>query len=32
VLAAIASKDAKLGLIFLQMARTGELVKEAMAT
>lgn len=31
VLAAIASKDAKLGLIFLQMSRTGELVKEAMA-
>jgi predicted regulator of Ras-like GTPase activity (Roadblock/LC7/MglB family) len=31
VLAAIASKDAKLGLIFLQMARTAEAVKEAMA-
>lgn len=31
VLAAIAGKDAKLGLIFLQMGRTGELVKEAMA-
>jgi predicted regulator of Ras-like GTPase activity (Roadblock/LC7/MglB family) len=30
VLAAIASKDAKLGLIFLQMARTAEAVKEAM--
>ncbi len=31
VLAAIARKDAKLGLIFLQMARTAESVKEAMA-
>ncbi len=31
VLAAIARKDAKLGLIFLQMSRTGDLVKEAMA-
>lgn len=30
VLAAIAAKDAKLGLIFLQMARTAESVKEAM--
>jgi predicted regulator of Ras-like GTPase activity (Roadblock/LC7/MglB family) len=30
VLAAIASKDAKLGLIFLQMGRTAEAVKEAM--
>jgi predicted regulator of Ras-like GTPase activity (Roadblock/LC7/MglB family) len=30
VLAAIASKDAKLGLIFLQMARTAEAVREAM--
>ncbi|NIN69543.1 MAG: hypothetical protein GTO63_33650 [Anaerolineae bacterium] len=30
VLAAIASKDAKLGLIFLQMGRTAESVKEAM--
>ena len=31
VLAAIASRDAKLGLIFLQMGRTAESVKEAMA-
>ena len=31
VLAAIAGKDAKLGLIFLQMGRTGELVKDAMS-
>ncbi len=31
VLAAIAGKDAKLGLIFLQMGRTAESVKEAMA-
>lgn len=30
VLAAIASKDAKLGLIFLQMGRTAEAVKEVM--
>jgi predicted regulator of Ras-like GTPase activity (Roadblock/LC7/MglB family) len=30
VLAAIVSKDAKLGLIFLQMARTAEAVREAM--
>jgi predicted regulator of Ras-like GTPase activity (Roadblock/LC7/MglB family) len=30
VLAAIASKDAKLGLIFLQMGRTAESVKDAM--
>jgi predicted regulator of Ras-like GTPase activity (Roadblock/LC7/MglB family) len=31
VLAAIASRDAKLGLIFLQMGRTAESVREAMA-
>ncbi len=31
VLAAIASKDAKLGLIFLQMGRTAEAAKETMA-
>jgi hypothetical protein len=31
VLAAIAAKNAKLGLIFLQMARTAEAVKEVMA-
>jgi predicted regulator of Ras-like GTPase activity (Roadblock/LC7/MglB family) len=31
VLAAIAGRDAKLGLIFLQMGRTAESVKEAMA-
>lgn len=31
VLAAIASAEAKLGLIFLQMARTAESVKELMA-
>lgn len=31
VLAAIASKDAKLGLIFLQMGRIAEVAKEAMA-
>lgn len=31
VLAAIASRDAKLGLIFLQMGRTAESVKVAMA-
>ena len=31
VLAAIASKDAKLGLIFLQMGRTADSVKGAMA-
>jgi predicted regulator of Ras-like GTPase activity (Roadblock/LC7/MglB family) len=31
VLAAIASRDAKLGLIFLQMGRTAELVREAMS-
>jgi predicted regulator of Ras-like GTPase activity (Roadblock/LC7/MglB family) len=31
VLAAIASKDAKLGLIFLQMGRTAEAVTDAMA-
>jgi predicted regulator of Ras-like GTPase activity (Roadblock/LC7/MglB family) len=31
VLAAIASRDAKLGLIFLQMGRTAESVKGAMA-
>jgi predicted regulator of Ras-like GTPase activity (Roadblock/LC7/MglB family) len=31
VLAAIASKDAKLGLIFLQMGRTADAVKQAMA-
>lgn len=31
VLAAIASRDAKLGLIFLQMGRTAEAVKGAMA-
>jgi predicted regulator of Ras-like GTPase activity (Roadblock/LC7/MglB family) len=31
VLAAIANKDAKLGLIFLQMGRTADAVKEAMA-
>jgi predicted regulator of Ras-like GTPase activity (Roadblock/LC7/MglB family) len=30
VLAAIAGKDAKLGLIFLQMGRTAEAIKEAM--
>ncbi|HUV74133.1 MAG TPA: roadblock/LC7 domain-containing protein, partial [Anaerolineae bacterium] len=30
VLAAIASRDAKLGLIFLQMGRTAEAVKAAM--
>lgn len=30
VLAAIANKDAKLGLIFLQMGRTAEAVREAM--
>lgn len=32
VLAAIASRDAKLGLIFLQMGRTAEAVKEAMTS
>jgi predicted regulator of Ras-like GTPase activity (Roadblock/LC7/MglB family) len=31
VLAAIASKDAKLGLIFLQMGRTAESVTQVMA-
>jgi len=31
VLAAIASRDAKLGLVFLQMGRTAESVKGAMA-
>jgi predicted regulator of Ras-like GTPase activity (Roadblock/LC7/MglB family) len=30
VMAAIANKDAKLGLIFLQMGRTAELVKGVM--